>query len=73
MVVASLTEVVGWWSRHQQRWWGGRIVDLEVVGWQVCVVVVEDEESEDEGLTENSEVCMCACVCVHDYISKLNH
>ena len=43
-----------------RRWWGG---------W--CGVV-EDGESEDEGLRENSEVSMFACVCVHNYISTLN-
>ena len=43
------------------RWWGGR-----------CGVV-EDGESEDEGLRENSQVSMFVCVCIHYYISTLNH
>jgi len=27
----------------------------------------------NEGLRENFEVCVCARVCVHDYISILNY
>ena len=60
MVVVSSTLGVGCAEgRCRRRWWGDG--------------VVEDGESEDEGLRENSQVSMFACVCVHYYISTLNH
>ena len=45
---------------------------LVVWWWGPCGVVVE-ERVRDEGLRENSEMCVYACVCVHDYISTLNY
>ena len=97
MVVALLTQVVGWRvfvvstmvvvaiiTRHCNTGGGGHIVTR---GGEVAVVVtlstrrwwgggcgvVEDGESEDEGLRENFQVSVFACVCIHYYISTLNH
>ena len=36
-------------------------------------VVVVEERVRNKGLRENSEMCVYACVCVHNYISTLNY
>ena len=69
MVVAiNIDGGVGWWLCPQQRWWGGHVVDLEVVGWWVHVVVEDTEPvrmRDLEKIPKCACVCVCMCACVH--------
>ena len=43
---------------------GGRTLVMWVTGRR---------QTEDEGLREIFETCVCACICVNDYISIVNY
>ena len=61
VVAINIDGGVGWWLCPQQRWWGGHVVDLEVVGWWVHVVV---EDTEPVSMRDLEKIPKCACVCV---------